>query len=103
MCAPLLVAGALIQDPLTAVALLSLSFGATQLTEGAYWAAAMRIGGPQASAATGVMNTGANLAGGVGALLVPLASQAWGWPVALCTGAFFAIAGALLWAWIRAD
>lgn len=103
VCAPLLVAGAMVEDSLAAVALLSLAFGATQLTDGPYWAAAMRIGGGHAPAATGLMNTGGNAVGGIGALLVPVLAHAFGWVAALSTGALFAVAGAVLWIWIRTD
>ena len=102
-CAPLLVGGALVTNSVAAVTLLSLSFGFTQLTEGAYWAAAMRIGDAHASATTGLMNTGGNIVGGIGALLVPLLARSFGWVVAMSTGSLFAVAGALLWIWIRAD
>jgi ACS family glucarate transporter-like MFS transporter len=101
--APLLVAGAVVTDATAAVALLALSFGATQATDAAYWAAAMRIGGEQVATATGLLNTGGNLVGAAGALLVPLVAQSFGWVAALSTGALFASVGALLWIWIRAD
>lgn len=103
VAAPLLVAGALSANPAVAVTLLAASFGATQLTEGAYWAAATRVGGRHAPAATGLMNTGGNLVGGFGALMVPLVASAFGWTVAVSTGALFAVLGALPWLWIRAD
>ncbi len=101
-CAPLLVAGAIVANPIAAVTLLSLSFGATQLTDGAYWAAAMRIGGRDAAAVTGFMNTGGNVVGGIGALLVPLVARSFGWMAAVGTGALFAVIAAGLWIWIRA-
>jgi len=103
VCAPLLVAGAMVADPILAVTLLSLSFGATQLTDGPFWAAAMRIGGEHAPAATGLMNTGGNVVGGIGAILVPLTARHFGWVIALSTGALFAVVGAGLWGFIRAD
>jgi ACS family glucarate transporter-like MFS transporter len=103
LCAPLLVAGALVKNAALAVALLSLSFGATQLVDGPYWAVAMRIGGAHGAVTSGLMNTGGNVVGGVGALLVPLVARAFGWPAAISTGAIFALLAALLWIWIRAD
>ncbi|HEY7112371.1 MAG TPA: MFS transporter [Thermoanaerobaculia bacterium] len=103
LCAPLLVAGALAKNATVAVTLLSLSFGATQLVDGPYWAAGMRIGGAHGAVTTGLMNTGGNVVGGVGALLVPLVARGFGWPVAISTGALFALAAAVLWIWIRAD
>jgi ACS family glucarate transporter-like MFS transporter len=83
--------------------LLSLSFGCTQLTEGAYWAAAISVAGKHASAAAGVLNTGGNVVGGIGALLVPITAEAFGWVPALATGSVFAIIGAVLWLFVRAD
>jgi len=103
LVAVLLVLGATAKDPLLAVVLLSLSFGCTQLTEGAYWAAAISVAGKHASAATGVMNTGGNIVGGIGALLVPITAEAFGWVPALATGSVFAIVGAGLWLLVRAD
>jgi len=95
--------GATVSNPYIAVFFLSLCFGCTQLTEGPYWAAAISVSGRHSAAATGVMNTGGNIAGGVGALLVPITAEAFGWVPALATGSVFAIVGALLWFWIRVD
>ena len=99
----LLLAAALAQDALVAVVLLSLCLGFQQATESGFWAATIAVSGGQASAACGVLNTGGNIAGGVGGLLVPMIVQAFGWPAALATGTAFAMIGALLWCWIRAD
>ena len=103
LAAGLLVLGATARDPLLAVVLLSLSFGSTQLTEGAYWGAAISVAGRHASAATGVMNTGGNVVGGIGALLVPITAEAFGWVPALATGSVFAMLGVGLWLLVRAD
>ncbi len=103
LVAGLLYLGATARDPYLAVVLLSLCFGCTQLTEGAYWAAAISISGKHASAGTGVMNTGGNAVGGIGALLVPITVEAFGWVVALATGSLFALAGVALWLFVRAD
>jgi ACS family glucarate transporter-like MFS transporter len=103
LTAPFLVAGVYADDPRLAVALLSLAFGCTQLTEGAFWAAAMRVAGPHAPVATGLMNTGGNLVGGLGALTVPAVAGLFGWTTAVSSGALFAVLAALPWLWIRAD
>ena len=103
LVAVLLILGATAKDPLLAVALLSLSFGCTQLTEGAYWAATISVAGKHASAAAGVLNTGGNVVGGIGALLVPIMAEAFGWVPALATGSVFAILGVGLWLLVRAD
>jgi ACS family glucarate transporter-like MFS transporter len=94
----LLWAGAAARDAYLAVALLAVCFACTQLTEGAYWAAAISVGGRHSAAACGVMNTGGNAVGGVGAL-----AESFGWLVALATGSLFALVGAALWLLIRAD
>lgn len=49
------------------------------------------------------MNTGGNVVGGIGALLVPFTAQTVGWTAALATASLFAFAGAVLWVRIRAD
>ena len=46
--------------------------GAQQFVDPIYWAAAIAVSGRRAAAACGVLNTGGNIVGGVGALLVPL-------------------------------
>lgn len=103
LVAGLLLLGATVKNPYLAVVFLSLSFGCTQLTEGAYWAAAIFVSGKHASAATGVMNTGGNVVGGIGALLVPITAEVFGWVPALATGSVFALTGVLLWLFVRAD
>jgi len=103
LVAGLLFLGATAKNPYLSVVFLSLSFGCTQLTEGAYWAAAISVSGKHASAATGVMNTGGNVVGGIGALLVPITAEAFGWLVALATGSVFALIGVGLWLFVRAD
>ena len=95
--------GALAGNAYVAVACLAASFLANQLTEAAFWAAAISVGGRQAAAACGVMNTGGNAIGFVNALLIPFAASSLGWPFAMATGAGFAFAGAVLFWFVRAD
>jgi ACS family glucarate transporter-like MFS transporter len=95
--AVLLIAAAQAPHPIVAVLLLSLCLGAQQFTDAIYWAGSIAVGGRQASAACGVMNTGGNLAGGVVALAVPLIVERFGWPAALASGSVFALAAAALW------
>lgn len=100
---PCLVLGAMATDPVTAVALLSVSFGSTQLVDAAYWVAAMRQAGPRASLATGLLNTGGNLSGSLAAILVPIVAGGWGWAAGVGSGVVFALAAAVLWLWVRAE
>jgi ACS family glucarate transporter-like MFS transporter len=103
IAAPLLVAGTIASPPVISVVLLSLSFGAVQFVDGTYWAATMRIAGAQSQTATGMLNTGGNIAGGVGALLVPFIAGSFGWTTAVASGAIFLVAGATLWLGVRPD
>ena len=103
LCAPLLIAGTLANAPLWSVALLSASFGCVAFVDAAYWSAAMRMAGAQAQGATGVMNTGGGVAGGVGAMLVPVLAASFGWTIAVASGAVCLLVGAILWLGIRAD
>ena len=102
-CGICLLAGALIQDTYMAVAFFCMSFGFTQITEAAYWATSIAIGGRLAAAAGGVINTGANVVGFIGGMLVPLIAGSFGWTAAISTGAVFAFVGAGLWLFVRGD
>lgn len=103
LCAILLVFGAAANNPYIAVVLLCACFGCTQITEAAYWATAIAVSGNHAAAATGVMNTGGNVVGFVGGMLVPVTAAAFGWVTAMSTGAVFAVIGAITWLFIRGD
>lgn len=96
-------AGAIITDPYIAMLMFILCFLFNQLTEGAFWATSIAIGGDQAGAAGGIMNTGASISGTIGALLVPFSAEFFGWSFAIATGGFFSIIGAVLWLFIRPD
>lgn len=101
--AVLLVVGAYHPDPIISVAMLALCFFFNQITEGPYWATSIAVGNQLAGAAGGVMNTGANIMGVLNALLVPWFAHTVGWNIALASGAAFAILGAILMLFIKAD
>lgn len=103
ICGALLAAGAVAEAPAVAVTLLALCFFFNQMTEGAYWASSISIGGRLAGSAGGVMNTGANLMGIANAMLVPWFAQGLGWTFAIASGALFALAGAVFMLLVRAD
>lgn len=100
LVAVFLIAGVYASNPYVAVALLSLCFGFTQFTEGAFWSAATYVAGRHTSAATGVMNTGGNAAGFL-APVVGLMVDHLGWLATLASGSVFALIGAALWLLIR--
>jgi hypothetical protein len=80
-----------------------LLFFFNQLTEGPYWATSIAVGGKQAGAAGGVMNTGANAMGIVNALLVPWLALVFGWSAAIGSAALFALLGIGFMLLVRAD
>jgi MFS transporter, ACS family, glucarate transporter len=98
-----ILAAAAAGSPYVAVVYLSLCLASQQFTDSAYWAAAISVGGRHSPAACGVLNTGGNVVGGIGALMVPLTARTLGWPAALATASLCAFVGAVLWLWIRAD
>jgi MFS transporter, ACS family, glucarate transporter len=96
----LLLAVVYASSPSLAVAALLLSFFATEITEGPYWAAAMRSARADTMAATGVMNTGGNLGGVIGIPIVAYLSGHHAWNAAFGLGLVFALAAASLWLFI---
>ena len=100
LVAVFLLAGAHAVNPYAAVVMLSLCFGFTQFTEGAFWSATTYVAGPYTSTATGVLNTGGNAAGFL-APVVGLMVDRLGWIATLASGSMFAIVGVLLWLFIR--
>jgi MFS transporter, ACS family, glucarate transporter len=85
------------------VIMLCTSFACNQLTEAPFWVATMAVAGHHGPVATGVLNTGGNLTGIVGGLMVPVTASLFGWPAAIATGSLFAVTGAVLWLFVRAD
>jgi len=96
----LLIAGVYAMNPYVAVGLLSLCFGFTQFTEGAFWSASTYVAGPHTAAATSVMNTGGTAAGFL-APVVGLMVDHLGWLPTMASGSIFALIGAGLWLFVR--
>ena len=93
--------GATSDSVMVTVVLLCMSFGFTQITEAPFWVATMGIAGRHAQVATGVLNTGGNLPGVLGGVMVPVIAGLLGWTAAIVSGAIFVFVGALLWLLIR--
>ncbi len=102
-CAIFLFLGATSDRPYLTVILLCICFGCTQVTEAAYWSTATSVAGRHAAVACGVLNTGGNVVGFVGGMLVPLMATYFGWVTAISMGSVFAVIGAVLWLFIRGD
>jgi MFS transporter, ACS family, glucarate transporter len=103
LSAVLLISGALMSEPYIAMLMFVFCFLFNQMTEGAYWATSIAIGGRYCGTAAGIMNTGGNISGVIGALLIPFSAKYLGWEFAIATGGIFAIIGAGLWLFISAD
>ncbi len=80
-----------------AVAILALCYGCVELTEGAFWSAAMRIGRGDSMAVCGFMNTGGNLGGIIGIPIVAYLSGHQHWYAAFWIGTAFAFVSAIAW------
>jgi MFS family permease len=79
------------------VALLSLSFGFAAIADVVFWAAVISMGGTQAGAAGGLMNTGGNFGGAIAPFLTPLIASRYGWTAALYVAALVALTGVVAW------
>jgi MFS family permease len=90
-------------DPYVAVFVLALCFGFVELTEGAYWGAAMTVGRGDTMAISGFMNTGGNLGGIIGTPIVAYLSGHHMWRSAFIIGTGFAFASAIAWLGIKAE
>jgi len=80
-----------------AVAALCLAFACTELNEGPYWVAAMRIAPTEVMASTAVLNTGGNLGGVVATPTIALLSAGHHWTSIFALGAVLSVLAALLW------
>lgn len=87
-------------SPYWAVAALSLAFACVELTEGPFWAAAMRCAPANSMQATAVLNTGGNLGGVVATPIIAALSATHSWPSVFATGAVLSVVAAALWIWI---
>jgi len=101
--AALLIGVAVTPSAYVAAGMLVLCFFFNQTCEGAYWASSIAIGGPHAGAAGGLMNTGGNGMGFVNAILLSTVAEYFGWTMAIAIGAGFALVGAGLVLFVRAD
>lgn len=102
-CGLLLLVGAEATGPWMAVAAISVSVACLFSTEGPYWSTVIKLGGPHAGAAGGMMNTVGNLGGAVSTAVIPHLVHVFGWFGALASTSLVAILGAAFWLMIRAD
>ena len=96
-----IVAGMQIEEPYTAITLLSLGAGFLYFTVGAFWASTIDLAPRHAGTLSGIMNTGANVGGTISPTLTPWLAEHFGWNVSLGFAAAIAAIGGLLWLLIR--
>lgn len=96
-----IIIGAVVNEPFTAIALLSLGAGWLYFTVGAFWSSTVDLSKAHAGTLSGVMNTGANLGGTLSPTLTPWLANHFGWSVSLGVAAAMAFIGALAWMRIR--
>jgi MFS transporter, ACS family, glucarate transporter len=87
-------------SPYWAVVALSAAFAWVELTEGPFWAAAMRVAPANSMNATAVLNTGGNLGGVVATPIIAALSASHNWLAVFATGALLSVVAAILWIWI---
>lgn len=102
-CALLLLVGVKAPGPWMAVAAISVSVACLFSTEGPYWSTVIRLAGPHAGAAGGLMNMVGNLGGAVSTAVVPLLAHVLGWFGALASASLCATLAAAIWLFIRSD
>jgi ACS family glucarate transporter-like MFS transporter len=100
-CGLLLLVGAGVSGPWMAVAAISLSVACLFSTEGPYWSAVIKLAGPHAGTAGGLMNMAGNLGGAVSTAAVPFLVHIFGWFGALACASVFAFMAAASWLMIR--
>ncbi len=103
LAAVFLYVGAMADEPRIGISLLCIAFACVQVSEAPFWVATMAVSGEHASVGTGILNTGANIPGIIGGLMVPVTAGLFGWSAAMALGSVFAVTAALLWLLIRAD
>lgn len=96
----LLYIGVKVSSPLWAVAALSLTYCAIEMTEGPYAAATIAVAREHSMAAWGVLGTGGNLGGIIGTPIVAWLSATGSWTAAFLTGTVAAVVSGILWLWI---
>jgi ACS family glucarate transporter-like MFS transporter len=90
-------------SPYWAIGELAACFGCVELSEGAFWAAAMTVGRSNTMIVGGLMNTGGNLGGIIGIPIVAALTGRGDWNAAFVLGAGCALASAAAWLFIDAS
>lgn len=97
LAAALLVIGAQAASARLASIVLAGGAGALYLAQSSYWSVTADISGPRAGSASGFMNMGAQLGGGLTAVLTPVIAQHLGWTYSFLVAATLSALGAVAW------
>jgi sugar phosphate permease len=99
----LLYIGANLNEPIAVAAVLSLALGFASASDASFWASAIELGGREAGAACGIMNTGGNVGGFVAPILTPFIASFAGWTWGLYFGSIVVLVGVVTWLFIDID
>jgi MFS family permease len=98
----LLAAPALCNAEMTGV-LMAIALGLAAATDGPYWAATIQVGGEEAGAACGILNTGGNLGGFLAPVVTPWIASQFGWSAGLYFGCLLVSLSIAVWFFIDLD
>ena len=101
LTAVLLVIGSRAASAQLASLVLAAGAGALYLAQSSYWSLTADIAGSRAGSTSGFMNMGAQLGGGVTAILTPVIAVHFGWTFPFLFAAVLSALGAI--AWLRVD
>lgn len=97
LTAVLLVLGSRAASAQLASLVLAGGAGALYLAQSSYWSVTADIAGPRAGSTSGFMNMGAQLGGGVTAVLTPVIAIHFGWTYPFVFAAILSALGAIAW------
>jgi len=101
--AALLVAGSHVAGPISAVLLLAGAAGFGSFAAPSWWASCIDMAPNYAGSLSGIMNTCANIAGGLSPVVTAHIVTRFGWSQALDFAAAVNVAAALIWFFVKAD
>ena len=103
-CCACIVPAALVQDPYTAVGLLTASGFFLECTIGPAWAVPMDTGGKYSGTVSGMMNMAGNFGGALSPLVFGILVQLGSWQAPFIVAAVLLVIGAAIWAfWLDPD
>jgi predicted MFS family arabinose efflux permease len=90
-------AGLLTASPNLIFLSIAVAMAAVGSVEGAYWTAAVRIGGTRGGTAAAILNTGGNAVGLLAPVVSPALGKTYGWNAVLVLASVVCVFGAAMW------